>query len=177
LVRDAQSRLGGILVVPSDSPIRDIHQLEGKTVAFPAPNAYVASLLMRALLAREKIHIGADYVGSHGNVFRAAALGAADAGGGANTTLEHEPTALRSQLRMLYTSSLYMSHPFAAHPRVPRQIREKVIVGFLALDGYAEGRAMLEVIQMDQPVRADYEHDYRGLESLGLVHFVEVARP
>lgn len=172
LVRDQQSRLSGVLVVRKDSPVQDIHQLEGATVAFPAPNAYAASLLMRALFAKENIHITADYVGSHNNVYRAVALGAAQAGGGANTTLNHEPAELQSQLRVLFTTPGYMPHPFSAHPRIPQRIREKVIAGFLSIAADRTGRDLLKAIQMAQPTPADYARDYRELEQLKLEQII-----
>jgi len=173
LVRDRKSKLAGILVVRTDSPVRNVQQLDGKTVAFPAPDAYVASLLLRSFLASKHVQVEADYVGSHSNVYRAVALGAADAGGGANTTLKREPEGLRSQLRVLYTTPLYVSHPFSAHPRVPRQVREKVIRGFFEMAGDTDGRALLKAIQMPSPVRADYGRDYRALEKLHLGRFTK----
>lgn len=172
LVRDQQSGLAGVVVVRKDSPIKDIHELDGATVAFPAPNAYVASLLLRALLYREKIHITADYVGSHSNVFRAVALGTTQAGGGANTTLSQEPPELQAQLRVLFTTPNYMPHPFSVHPRVPQSVRKKVIAGFLRMVDDSAGRDLLKAINMAQPIRADYDRDYRELEQLQLERFV-----
>jgi phosphonate transport system substrate-binding protein len=172
LVRDQQSELAGVLVVRKDSTVQDIHQLEGATVAFPAPNAYAASLLIRALLAQNNTHITAEYVGSHSNVYRAVALGAAQAGGGASTTLNHEPAELQSQLRVLYTTHNFTPHPFSAHPRIPEIVREKVIESFLNMTDDPAGRDLLKAIQIAQPIRADYAHDYQGLEELKLEQFV-----
>ena len=172
LVRDHQAKLAGVLVVRKDSPVQDIRQLEGATVAFPAPNAYAASLLIRALLAQNNIQFTANYVGSHNNVYRAVALGAAQAGGGANTTLDHEPAELKSQLRVLFATPDYMPHPFSAHPRIPLTVREKVIAGFLNIAADPAGRDLLKAIQISQPIRADYARDYKELEQLKLENFV-----
>lgn len=171
LVRDQQSRLAGVLVVRKDSSVQNIHQLEGATVAFPASNAYVASLLMRALFAQENVHINPSYVGSHNNVYRAVALGTVDAGGGANTTLKQEPAALQSQLRVLFTTPDYVPHPFSAHPRITRDVQDKVITGFLKMADDSAGQDMLKAIQMTLPTRADYVRDYQGLERLKLEQF------
>ncbi len=171
LVRDQQSELSGVLVVRKDSPLKDIQQLEGTSIAFPSPNAYAASLLIRALLAQKNIHITADYVGSHSNVYRAVALGAKQVGGGANTTLDHEPKELQSQLRILFTTPNFMPHPFSAHPRIPQRVREKVITGFLKIATDPTGRGLLKAIQIAQPIRADYIRDYKSLEQLKLERF------
>lgn len=171
LVRDENSELSGLLVVRKDSPIRDVQQLDGTEVAFPSPNAYAATLVIKALLAQKNVHITANYVGSHSNVYRAVALGAHQAGGGANTTLDHEPKELQSQLRILFATPNFMPHPFSAHPRVPQNTREKVIAGFLNIASDPAGRAMLKAIQFSQPIRADYARDYKGLEKLRLERF------
>lgn len=55
--------LVGILVVKKDGPIKSLLDLNGKTLAFPAPNAFAASLLMRAtLIEDEKITFKPVYV-------------------------------------------------------------------------------------------------------------------
>lgn len=171
LVRDQQSELSGVLVVRKDSRINDVRQLDGATIAFPSPNAYAASLLMRAILFQKNIHITADYLGSHSNVYRAVALGVSLAGGGAKTTLDHEPTELQSQLRILFTTPNFTPHPFSAHPRVQQSVREKVIAGFLGMAADPNGRGLLKVIQIAQPIRADYARDYKRLEQLKLEKF------
>ena len=95
LVRNRTASLAGIIVVPEEGGIRELKQLDGKTVAFPSPNAYAASLITRAKLAREGIRITPLYVGSHSNVYRAVVRDMAAAGGGANTTFKREPQNLR----------------------------------------------------------------------------------
>ena len=54
LVRNRTASLAGIIVVPQESGIRELKQLDGKTVAFPSPNAYVASLITRGGRPGEK---------------------------------------------------------------------------------------------------------------------------
>ena len=60
-----------------------MQDLDGADIAFPAPNAFGASLYMRALLAeQEKININPIYVETHANVYRNVIFGRASAGGG-----------------------------------------------------------------------------------------------
>ena len=44
--------LTGLIVVRVDSPYREVRELDGKTLAFPAASAFAASLLPRAYLSR-----------------------------------------------------------------------------------------------------------------------------
>ena len=172
LVRDSKP-LTGILVVRKDDPIRSAVELDGKEVAFPAPNAFGASLWMRALLAeREKIRIVPAYVKTHSNAYRHVATGKAAAAGGIGATLSEEPEELRSTLRVLMETPGVAPHPLSAHPRVPEAVRRQVAEALLGLAREAAGQAMLKEIQMATPVSADYARDYQPLEKFGLDKYV-----
>jgi phosphonate transport system substrate-binding protein len=172
LVADSKERLSGILTVRADSPIKSIRELDGKTVAFPAPNAFAASLLIRTWLAQQGIRIKPQYVKTHANVYRAVIFGDVVAGGGVNNTLERESAGVREQLRVLHETAGYAPHPFVAHPRVKPQLREAVTTAFLRLAESDSGRRLLDAIQMPSPVRADHARDYAPLESMQMEKFV-----
>jgi phosphonate transport system substrate-binding protein len=65
LLADSEDLLTGILVVRADSPIKTLDELKGKNISFPAPNAFAASLLIRAELAKKKIDINPVFVKTH----------------------------------------------------------------------------------------------------------------
>ena len=172
LLMDSQERLSGILAVTSDSPIQTVAALDGKTVVFPAPNAFAASLLIRAHLAGQGIKIEPRYVQTHASVYRAVALGEVIAGGGVNNTLQREETALRARLRILYETPSYAPHPLVAHPRLSAAQRESVTSALMGMASTDTGRQLLDQVQMPVPVRANYGRDYAPLERLGLDRFV-----
>lgn len=174
LVRGAEP-LAGILVVDRERPIKSIRQLDGATLAFPSPNAFGASLYMRALLAeKEKIQFTPVYVGTHQNVFRHVLLGEEAAGGGVMATFEREPAQVRGRLQVLYKTPETPSHPLAAHPRVPREAREKLARALLALTRDPAGRKLLDAVEMSGAVDADYARDYQPLEKLRLDRYLVV---
>lgn len=169
LVRDSARKLSGVLVVRSDSKIKDVSELRGATIAFPHPNAFGASLHMRALLKeRFGVDVRPIYVETHGNVYRHVVFGKALAGGGVNVTLNNEPESLRSQLRVLYEAPGVSPHPLSAHPRVPVALRGKIVSAILDLAQDPAGRAALAAVTLTQPVRASYAVDYQSLEQLHL---------
>ncbi|WP_296509887.1 phosphate/phosphite/phosphonate ABC transporter substrate-binding protein [Rhodoferax sp.] len=172
LVRSKDS-LSGILVVRSDSAIRELAELRGSTIAYPAPNAFGASLYMRALLGeRFKIPTEATYVQTHVNAYRAVIRNDNPAAGGIRSTLEREPAEVRDKLRVLYETPATASHPVAAHPRVSAATRTAVRAALLKLAKTEAGNKMLDAVSLDGVVEADYAKDYAPLEALRLERFV-----
>ena len=175
LVRDDANRLIGILLVQRDSPLISIKELNGKALAFPAPNSFAASLYMRALLAeQEKISITPLYLKTHSNVYRHVIMGEAVAGAGVNNTLKREPPEVQAQLRLLFETPGVPSHPVVAHPRVPEGLRQTVTNTLLEMQNDPTGQKLLTDIQMPKPVRADYAKDYQPLEKLGLEKYLVI---
>ena len=179
LVRDGARRLTGVVVVRADSPVRTLADLRGRAVGFPDPNAFGASLYLRALLAeKERVAIRPVYLGSHANVYRHVLMGEVPAGGGIRQTLEQENEHARQALRVLYETPAAAPHPLSAHPRVPARERERIAHELLQLATSDTGRALLQGIGMPQPVRADQARDYAPLERLHLERYADhSARP
>lgn len=177
LVRDGANPLTGILVVQRDSPIKSIKKLNGKALAFPAPNAFGSSLYIRALLAeQEKISITSHYIKTHSNVYRHVIMGEAAAGGGVNNTLKRESPEVQAQLRVLFETPGVPSHPLVAHPRVPERVRQAVTNTLLDMGNDPAGQKLLAAIQIPKPVKADYVRDYQPLEKLKLEKYVVVEK-
>ena len=171
LVRDGSKPLRGLLVVRKDSPIRSIRELNGQAVAFPSPNAFAATLLPRVLLARQGITIQPVFENTHSNVYRSVALGMLPAGGGINNTLRRERPELREELRVLWQTPPFPSHPFACLPSMAQARREALQAGFLTLATNPANHGLLDAIQSPEPVRADFRRDYQALLGLGLERF------
>ncbi len=172
MVRDGSRQLSGQLLVRRDSPLKSVRDLHGKTVGFPDPNAFAASLYMRALLReKEKIRFTPRYLGTHGNVYRHVILGSVAAGAGVNVTLAREHPETRAELRVLYETPGTAPHPLCAHPRIPANLREAVTEAVLEIGKSENGRALLQRVDILQPVRAVYARDYRPLEKLDLRKF------
>jgi len=171
LVRGSDPLIG-ILVAEKDSPIKTLQDLNGKRLVFPAPNAFGASLYLRALLTeKEGLRFSSDYVGSHQNVYRHVLIGEAAAGGGIHATLDKESVAIQNRLRVLYTTPGVPPHPLAAHPRVSPDAREKIRAALLKLDSTPGGRKILADVELDKVISADFARDYLPLTKLKLKHY------
>jgi len=173
IIRDSKS-MSGILITPKGGQfdnIRTLADLNGKTLLFPSPNAFGASLYMRALLKNEKgLDFVTRYVKTHPNVIRGVVRNEGQAGGMIHGTFQAEDPALRDKVRIIYETPPAAPHPIAAHPRVDAATREAVAQALL---NYLEkNKVESTAIQIPTPVRAIYSRDYQPLESLGLEEFV-----
>ncbi len=168
VVRDHGRSLKGILVVKKDGEIKELKDLDGKELAFPAPNALGASLLLRAELAEKHgLKITPKYVKTHNNVYMNVQKGMAAAGGGVGRTFNAQKDNIKNDLKILYTTSAVAPHPLAAHPRVPAEIRDAVKTALLKLGEHESGKKLLKKIPMKKVGEGDLK-DYSILNDLGL---------
>lgn len=172
LVRDGKNLLSGILVVRQDSLAKSIEMLKNDRIAFPSPNAFAASLLIRALLDKNNVPFKPVYVKTHSNVYRATLIDDVAAGGGVNNTFSSEPVSLQNELRILYETPGYAAHPIMVNPRVSKADQVAFTEAFIALADHPSSEALLEKIPMPKPVVANYARDYQPLEALGLEKYV-----
>ncbi|MEK7697216.1 MAG: phosphate/phosphite/phosphonate ABC transporter substrate-binding protein, partial [Pseudomonadota bacterium] len=158
LVRD-EKPLRGIIAVRHDGP-KSLNELAGKTLAFPAPRAFGATLLTRADLRRLAIPHDVSYLGTHESVYQSVAQGRHMAGGGVLHSFELLPAAQRQGLRILHTTAPVMAHVVAVHPRVPAPEAERVRQTLLKLHEQPVGAAQLGKLGMRRfvaVVPADFE--------------------
>jgi len=171
LIRDHSKKLQGILVIRKDKPISDINQLDGKNVAFPAPNALGASLLLRAELHNKfNINIIPRYVKTHDSVYLNVVTKQTMAGGGVQKTLNRQKPAIREKLKILYKTQKVAPHPFSAHPRVDEKIVLQVQQAMLNLGLTEIDKNLLARIPIKK-IGIATMNDYLPLSKMGLEKF------
>lgn len=141
--KEKDRKIKGILVVRKESAYRNLTDLSGKTVVFPAPAAFAASILPQAELGRMNIDFTAKFVASHESVYLAVASGLQEAGGGIQRTFEASPEAVRGALRVIAETPAYTPHAFAAHPRVAAQVIDSVRNAMESLSADEAGKSLL----------------------------------
>lgn len=163
LVSDVAA-LRGIVVVAKNSSIKNAEELQEKLMAIPSRNAFGASLAIQSqLLSKYGVKVRVISVNTHTSVYLHVTNNLVDAGGGVEKTLEAQPISIRDKLRIVYRTCDLPSHPVAAHPRVPREVREKVRAAFIEMAQTPEGAALLAKVPLSgvRPVTMD---DYRNVE-------------
>lgn len=167
LVR-GRAPLRGLLLVPKDSPVTSVRDLDGKTLAVPSVNALGASILIRADLERlYGVRVVPRDVKTHASVYLHVANGLVECGGGVQKVLDEQEPGVRDRIRVLYTTRDMPSHPVAAHPRVPEAVREAVRQALLDLQATPEGAALLARVPM-RPAVATSMEDYLPMADWGL---------
>lgn len=158
--REKSPGLRGVLVVHADAPFRRLEDLNGQALAFPAPGAFAASLIPRAQLRAAGVRVNANFVVSHDSVYYGVANRLFAAGGGIPDTLDRLEPAVRSRLRVLWTSPAYTPHAIAAHPRVPTAVITALRDAMLAAARDPQGALLLAALGFEGLVAAaDEEYD------------------
>lgn len=163
--KQASKQIRGILVVREDSPYQSVADLNDQVIAFPAPAAFAATLLVRSHLERQGIAYEPKFVSSHDSVYRAISGGFTNAGGGVVRTLESVDADIRSQLRILWKSDGFTPHAFAAHSRIPPEVVAQLLRAMQELTDYPEGLEALRNININaigSAANQDWD-DVRGL--------------
>ncbi|MAZ66074.1 MAG: phosphate ABC transporter substrate-binding protein [Kangiellaceae bacterium] len=158
-------RIKGILVVHKDSPIQSIQELNSKTLAFPAPAAFAASVLIRAELSRQGIQFEPNYVQTHDSVYLTVARQLFPAGGGVMRTYRSMPDKIASQIRILWTTPGFTPHAIAVNPNMSPEKKNRIQQALLELDTFPEGKVALNTLNIngfDKALNADWD-DVRAL--------------
>lgn len=169
-------RIKGIFVVLKESSVNGLGELDGSTLAFPAPAAFAASILTRSQLAGEGINITPEYVSSHDSVYRAVAKGLYPAGGGVPRTFNALDQSVRDQLRILWTSDGFTPHAFAAHPRVPADTIERLQKAMILMEQDTEGVILLESLKT-QGFESASDDDWDDVRALKIDLLEDLGKP
>jgi phosphonate transport system substrate-binding protein len=132
------------IVVPADSPVKDLAGLAGGTVVFPGPEALIAYKVPYAELLRHHINVNAVFGGNMDAAFTQLFAGKARASG-ANSQLVRNYTARENKsFRVLWSSAPFNDLALMASPRVPAADVHAVAKAFLGMRQDPEGRRILD---------------------------------
>ena len=165
MVREKDSQLVGVVVVGKDSQYKSLSELNGLAMAFPSPAAFAATILPNLSLRKAGANVVPKYVSSHESVYRTVARGLYPAGGGNAKTYEQVDPAVRAQLRILWKSQPYTSHPIAVHPRIPKEVAQRVRAALLAMANDNQGVVLLKEAGFNGFMLAE-DRDYDDVRKL-----------
>lgn len=175
IAKEQSKRIKGIIVVPKDSAVTELSELDGQTLAFPAPAAFAASVLPRAKMRADGINISPKYVSSHDSVYLSVARGFFPAGGGVIRTLNNTDAAVKEKLKILWTTPGYTPHAVAVHPRLGGQAAKSIQSALLGMYNSEEGKALLASVKfknLGPALNSDWD-DVRALNIKLLEHLLQ----
>lgn len=123
---------------------------------------------MRQVLSQQTVRLNLKqlFAGSSSNVYKSVLLGKSAAGAVLDVDFDAQPEDVKAQLIPLVRTPKMAPHPISAHPRVPKQLQQALATTVLKMGSSAEGKKLLQMVQLSDPVPADYVRDYKVLEKM-----------
>lgn len=132
------------IVVPEDSPIRTLQDLNGKDVAFVSPDAFLGYWLPMDALIGAKVKVNIVYTGNQEASSAQLRVNKVAAAGLNGTVLARYARREAFQYRALWTSEIYHDLCIMANPKVPADKVAAVRAAFIDMVKDPEGRLILE---------------------------------
>jgi len=147
----------GEIVVLKDSPIRSLHDLEGKEVVFPHVAAFYGYHLPMDGLLRKGIQVKPHFAGNQEGAMGQLKAGRAVAAGVNAAVMRAFAQRENVAYRTLWSSDKYVSLALSALPSVPADAVKAVRDAFLRMADDPEGLKVLtasaEVLKAEAPLR------------------------
>ncbi|WP_269630581.1 phosphate/phosphite/phosphonate ABC transporter substrate-binding protein [Pelomonas sp. BJYL3] len=134
----------GQIIVPADSPIKELAQLEGKDVAFPGPEALVAYKFPYAHLLSRKINVRVVFGGNMDGALTQLYSGKVAACGVNSQLAESHARREGKAYRVLWSSDALHDLALMASARVPDKDMQAVARAFVNMHKDPRGLAILE---------------------------------
>jgi phosphonate transport system substrate-binding protein len=170
----------GIILVRRDSKTREVADLRGKVVSFPARTALAATMLPQHYLQEHGLPIDAyesRYVGSQESSIMNAYLG--DAAAGATwpppwIAFQKDHPEQAAQLKVLWSTEPLPNNGLVARDDFPPALLAKVAAILFSLHETKDGRAMLELLPLSrfEPANAATYQPVRDF----VAHFSQTVR-
>ena len=138
----------GQIVVLADSPITSLEQLEGKTVAFPSKDAFIAYQVTRDALKRAGIPILPVFGASQQGAAVQLQTGRADAASLNKLFAERFQSEGKGKFHVLFESDAWPNIPVQAHPRIAKADAESVRQALIKMHDDPDGRALLTKLKI-----------------------------
>ncbi|WP_372835703.1 phosphate/phosphite/phosphonate ABC transporter substrate-binding protein [Pontibacterium sp.] len=171
LLRDTGRKLFGVLVVKKGSGINSLEQLQNSTIAFPAPNALGASLMIRGELKEiYNIDFTPKYVKTHSSVYLNTVLGRTLSGGGVQKTFNNQKAEIKDKLEILHQTQKVSPHPFVYKASLPSNVAEQVKAALLNMAQSADTQALLAKVPFKK-IGLATDADYDDVRRLNLERY------
>jgi phosphonate transport system substrate-binding protein len=144
IARPRTPGIRALIVVPDDSPLRTLADLNGRNMVFPSRVAFVGYLVPSDALRKAKINVTPTFAGNQEGAMAQLQARAADAAAVNSQVLENYARRENFHYRVLWRSEPYLDLPIMANPAVPKARVEAVRRAFIGMADDPAGRKILE---------------------------------
>ena len=144
IARPAGPGIRSQVVVPEDSPIQTLHDLNGKDVAFVSPDGFTGYWLPYDALLRANVKINVVFTGNQEASFAQLKVYKVAAAGVNSSVMARYGRRESFAYRALWTSEIYQDLCIMAGPKVPRDKVAAVRSALIGMVHEPEGRKVLE---------------------------------
>ena len=133
----------GQIAVPADSPIQKLEDLEGKTMVFAGPEAFIGYKVTYGQLLARGINVKVEFGGNQNAAFAQMFAGRAQATGSNSMLVEGYANRENKKFRVLWTSEGYHDLALMASNKVPDAHVRAVAKAFVEMHQDPAGRDIL----------------------------------
>ncbi len=168
ILRPRAEAIAGQIVTLANSPIHDLHELQGREVGFPSLAAFVGYAVPMDHLLREEIQVNPVFGGNQEGIMGQLKAGKVIAAGVNSLVMRDFAAREQLQYRVLWQSVPYNNLPISAHPRVPAEVVNKVRQAIASMNDDPQGSAVLKtsaaIIKQKPPFGFDLadQSDYQS---------------
>ena len=144
IARPAGPGIRSQIVVPEDSPIQTLHDLNGKDVGFVTPDGFTGYWLPYDALLRAKVKVNVVFTGNQEASSAQLRVNKIAAAGVNSSVMARYGRREGFAYRALWTSEVYQDLCIMANPKVPADKIGAVRAALIGMVHDAEGRKVLE---------------------------------
>ena len=144
IARPAGPGIHGQIVVPKDSPIKSLAELNGKEVAFASPDAFAAYWVPMDALLKNKVNVKAVFTNNQEAGLAQLKVGTVAAAGVNDSIIQRYARRENFEYRLLWNSELYNDLCIMASSKVPAAKVAAVRDAMVNMINDPEGRKVIE---------------------------------
>jgi phosphonate transport system substrate-binding protein len=144
IARPAGPGIRSQIVVPVDSPIRSLEDLQGKEVAFVSPDGFTGYWLPMDALLRAKVNVKVVFTGNQEASSAQLKVNKIAAAGVNSSIMARYGRRESFDYRALWTSDIYQDLCIMANPKVPADKVAAIKAAFIDMVRDPEGRQILQ---------------------------------
>jgi phosphonate transport system substrate-binding protein len=131
------------IVVPEDSPITQLSQLEGQDVAFAGKEAFIIYKVPFAYLSSKKITVNPVFTGNQNAAFAQLFSGKVKAAGGNSQLVDSYTRRENKKFKVLWSSEPFLDLALMVSGKVPEKDAKAVAAAFINMSKDTVGKEIL----------------------------------